>query len=48
MNDLEIIKNYYSFNTEQAKKYMKAVSKKTISEIKKGFESNAKKCFYQD
>lgn len=48
MSDLEIIKNYYGFNTKQANIYIKTVSKKTIEEIKKYFESNSKKSFYED
>jgi len=48
MSDLEVIKNYYGFTTNEAKIYMKAVSNKTIAEIRKSFESNAKKCFYED
>lgn len=48
MTNLEIIKNYYGFNTKEAKVYIKAASKKTIENIKKNFEDNAKKCFYTD
>lgn len=48
MNDIEIIKNYYGFTTQQAQKYIKAISQKTIDSIRKSFEENAKKAFYND
>lgn len=48
MSDLEIIKEYYGFNTKDAKNYIKTVNKKAIESIKKNFEDNAKKCFYTD
>lgn len=48
MRDIEIIKSYYGFTTQQAQKYMKAISQKTIDNIRKSFEENSKKAFYND
>lgn len=48
MNDVEILKAYYGFTTKEAKIYKKTVSKSTIELIKKNFEQNAKKTFYDD
>ena len=48
MSDLEIIKQYYGFNTEDAKHYMKSVSFKTIEAIKKDYEKQCNKAFYND
>lgn len=48
MSDLEVIKKYYGFTTDEAKIYINAVSTKTISRIRENFENNAKKSFYED
>ena len=48
MNDVEILKAYYGFTTKEAETYKKTVSKNTIKLIKKSFEQNAKKTFYDD
>ena len=48
MSDLEIIKEYYGFNTKDAKFYMKNTTYKHIAEIKKDFFNNAKRSFYED
>lgn len=48
MSDLEIIKEYYGFNTKDAKYYMKSVSYKTIEAIKKDYKKQCEKAFYND
>lgn len=48
MNIVDIIKNEFGLNTKQAKEYMKNASNETIKQLKNGFESNARKSFYED
>ena len=48
MKDIEIIKEYFGMTTFEAKNYLKITNTKTIEAIKKSFESNAKKVFYED
>ena len=45
---LEIIKKYFGFTTKEAKKYMQNANIKTLQEIKKSFENNAKISFWED
>lgn len=48
MTDIEILKKYYGFTTKDAKFYKKQITYKTMELIRKSFESNAKKTFYED
>ena len=45
---LEIIKQYFGFNTKEAKNYIKQASNETLQAIKKTFEDNAKRVFIED
>lgn len=52
MEKIKLIKEYYGFTTEQAKKYLNSFTKKgqekVIKEIQKYFKNQAVKSFYND
>lgn len=45
---LKIIKKYFGFTTKEANEYIKNANIETLQAIKKGFENNAKRSFWED
>lgn len=48
MKILDIIKYEYGMTNAEAKNYIKNTDKKTLEAIKKGYNKQAKLCFYND
>lgn len=48
MNLIEIVKYNFGFTTKEAKAYIKTINEQAKENLIKGFEQNAKKCFYED